>query len=63
MFADECMGQLAGRAAFGLQERWVTVGQTSLGVPLTVTKLFFDEQGEAVVRFGSSSHTSGATKI
>ena len=36
------------------EERWVTVGQTSTGVTLTVANLFFDERGEGVVRLISA---------
>jgi uncharacterized DUF497 family protein len=32
------------------EERWVTVGQTTRGVTLTVANLFFDERGDEVVR-------------
>ena len=32
------------------EERWVTVGQTTQGVTLTVANLFFDERGDEVVR-------------
>ena len=36
------------------EERWVTVGQTTDAVTLTVANLFFDERGEAVVRLISA---------
>ena len=32
------------------EERWVTIGQTSSGLMLTVANLFFDAGGDGVVR-------------
>ena len=37
-----------------LEERWVTVGQASTGLTLTVANLFFDERGEGIVRLISA---------
>jgi hypothetical protein len=36
------------------EERWVTVGRTNSGLTLTVANLFFDEDGEAIVRLISA---------
>ena len=36
------------------EERWVTVGQTSTGLTLTVADLFFEEDGDAVIRLISA---------
>ena len=37
-----------------IEERWVTIGQTSNGLALTVANLFFNENGEGIVRLISA---------
>ena len=36
------------------EERWVTIGQTGNGLTLTIANLFFDTNGEGIVRLISA---------
>ena len=50
VFADPLHVSWLDERFSALEERWVTVGQTTQGVTLTVANLFFDERGDEVVR-------------
>ena len=50
VFADPLHMSWLDERFSAFEERWVTVGQTTEGVTLTVANLFFDERGDGVVR-------------
>ena len=50
VFADPLHMSWLDERFSAFEERWVTVGQTTEGVTLTVANLFFDERGDEVVR-------------
>ena len=50
VFADPLHVSWLDERFSAFEERWVTVGQTTRGVTLTVANLFFDERGDEVVR-------------
>ena len=50
VFADPLHVSWLDERFSAFEERWVTVGQTTQGVTLTVANLFFDERGDEVVR-------------
>jgi len=50
VFADPLHLSWLDERFSAFEERWVTVGQTTEGVTLTVANLFFDERGDEVVR-------------
>ncbi len=54
VFADPLHLSWLDERFSAFEERWVTVGQTTEGVTLTVANLFFDERGEEVVRLISA---------
>ena len=54
MFGDPLHLSWLDERFSALEERWVTIGQTRNGLTLTVANMFFNTNGEGIVRLISA---------